>query len=263
MSEPRIQRTRFIDLWFAALCLNLLGAQILHEAGHWLILTLTGRRPVWALTSLVQLSDRMPRDATGWSPLEHATGQTSWLYLASLPATNAEWAAFLAAGPLAQLLAVLAGLLLALRAPRAHTRTLGLMWALVNAFGHVFYQLVSGLQGGGSDEVLLGQYLGIQWWFITRVFGLVAWVGLVAGLALLSSARRRLIWLGAVFLGTLPAGPLFMLANGAIIDGVDFGNRLFTPLFGFALPVLILALVGAGGIALVSRRMARQQPAPG
>ena len=182
------------------------------------------------------------------------TGETGWLRLSSLPAGRAEWVVFLVAGPLAQVLAIAAGLAVAMRSPGPVRRTFGLMVALINAFGHFFYQLVSSLQGGGGDETLLGYYLGIPWPMIAALFGAAAGIGLVVSFYLLPSAKIRLKWGAALFLGTLPIGPLLMYANRQVIVNVDANNPWFRPLLGFSLPVLILGALSLLVIYLVVRK---------
>lgn len=254
MHIPQIHRLSFSSLLVAILFTNLLAAQILHEAGHWAVLTLTGRDPVWSLTGLVQLWDRQPLTPSQWVEMVSPNGETGWLRLSALPASNAEWAAFLAAGPLAQLLAIAAGLAIAFFATRPRWRALGLILALVNAFGHFFYQVVSALQGGGGDETLLAHYLGISWPPISLIFGAAAGAGLLVGFGFLPSARARLKWAGALVLGTLPVGPLFMLTNAVIVDQVDADNPFFRPVLGFSMPILLLGLLSLLGIWFVARR---------
>lgn len=151
------------------------------------------------------------------------------------------------------MLAIAVGLAIATRSRRPAARTFGLMVALVNSFGHFFYQVVSSLRGGGGDETLLGYYLNIPWPLISLVFGAASAAGLLAGFALLPSARIRLKWGAALFLGTLPVGPLLMRANGLVIDGVDANNPWFRPVLGFSFPVLLLGLISAIAIFLVVR----------
>ena len=254
MHKPQIRNPSFLSLLVAVIFTNLLFAQMLHEAGHWVVLRLSGRDPIWALTGLVQLWDHEPLIPDQWVEMVSSTGETGWLHLSSLPDNNAEWAAFLVAGPLAQLLAIVIGLMMTALASCPLSRTIGLMVALVNSFGHFFYQIVSALRGGGGDETLLASYLGISWPLISLIFGTVSGVGLLVGLGLLPSMRTRRRWVAALVLGTLPIGPLLMLANEFIIDQVDANNPLFRHVLGFPLPVLLLGLLSLLAIILVVRR---------
>lgn len=249
----RFHNPGFLSLVVAVLFTNLLCAQLLHESGHWAVLSLTGRAPVWSLTGLVQLWDQAPVSSEQWVVMVNPDGETGWLRLNSLPSSNAEWVLFLAAGPLAQILAIAVGLAIAMRARGLISRTFGLMVAQINAFGHFFYQVVSGLRGGGGDETLLGYYLGIPWPIIASFFGAAALLGLVVSFALLPSARIRLKWGAALFLGTLPIGPLLMVANRQIVVNVAANNPWFRPVFGFSLPVLVLGAISLCAILLTIR----------
>lgn len=224
---------------------NLVTAQILHEVGHWLVLSATGRNPVWGITAMVQLWDRPPLDPSRWSQLIRPTGEVGWLHLTSLPATEVEWALFVAAGPLIQLAAVAVGLALAYRARSASLRRLGLLVALVNGVTHALYQLIGSLRGGGSDETLLAEIVGLPWWIFAALFGAAAAAGAIVALAALPDRATRLRWGGALLVGALATGPLFAQLQRVIVDGVDRGGALFTPVLGLSLPVALLAIVGA------------------
>ncbi|HSR45063.1 MAG TPA: hypothetical protein VLT15_07520 [Acidimicrobiia bacterium] len=246
--------SRFVRLLAAAALINLVGAQILHEVGHWLVLTVTGRSPVWGLTAMIQLSDRAPVDPTGWSQLVSPTGDVSWLYLGSLPSSDAEWAIMLAAGPLMQVLAVGVGLLMAARAASPRARAFGLLLALVNGLSHGLYQMISSIRGGGSDEALLAEYTGLPWWLFAVVFGAAAAAGFVVAVRMMSGGPARRSWVGAAFLGSLATGPLFMRLQGLMIDGVDRGDALYSPILGFTLPIVVLTVLGVAGMWWVFRR---------
>lgn len=250
----RVDHLRFWRLTLIIFLLNLLAAQLLHETGHWAVLQAYGRRPLWGFTSMVQIWDRAPTSPSDWVETTSIDGDQGWLYLDSPPASDLEWVLFVAAGPLVQLAAVVVGLMLARYGRSSVSRTLGLLLAAVNAFGGFFYQLVSLLRGVGGDEFLLGHYLGLSPVLISAVLGAAFGLGLFIALSVLDTARRRLKWAAALFLGTLPIGPLLMFANRTVIEQVDAGNPLFRSVLGFSLPVFLTGLLCLLLLGLVSYR---------
>lgn len=235
----RIDNIRFSRLLLFILLLNILAAQLLHEAGHWAVLQVYGRRPLWGFTSLVQLSESEPSSLDNWVELTNIDGSLSWLHLESLPASDTEWVLFLAAGPLIQLAAVVIGLMFARFGRTSTVRTVGFLLALVNAFGGFFYQLVSLLQGGGSDETLIARYLALNPTIVSVVLGVGFGLGLAIAIRALGTRKMRLTWGSALFVGILPVGPLLMIANSTVIEQVDAGNPFFRPVIGFSLPVFL------------------------
>jgi hypothetical protein len=235
----RVENPGFLRLLLIILLLNILGAQLLHEAGHWAVMQSFGRRPLWGFTSLVQLSESGPSTPADWVELTNLDGSLSWLRLESLPATDAEWLLFLAAGPLAQVAAMVIGFMIARFSRSAVVRTMGFILALVNAFGGLLYQLVGLLRGGGSDETLIAHYLEVSPVPVSAVLAVAFGIGLVLAARTLATWKMRLQWGAALILGTLPIGPLLMRANNMVIEQVDAGHPFFRSLVGFSLPVFM------------------------
>lgn len=103
----RIFYPGFWRLLLSAVLLTVVGAQLWHEAGHWTVLQLSGRQPLWGVTSLIQLWDKAPNHPAEWTAIiDPIDGDQRWLHLGSLPISNLEWVVFLAFGPPFQLLAV-------------------------------------------------------------------------------------------------------------------------------------------------------------
>ena len=233
-------------LIIAIAAMSFAGAQILHEAGHDLVSLLFGRGPTWGTSSLVQLADREPLRSEEWMRYVTPDGDVSWLRLASLPASDAEWILFFVAALLFQLVAIVVGLVIARRAAGARLRALGLLLALVNAIGMCAYYAISALRGIGGDEKNLGDYLGVPATLVAATFAAAALIGLVLVLGELAGRRER-VRIGLLSLGIiLVEGPLIMLANNAVRDQVDAGNPFFLPVLGFALPVLMVAALAIG-----------------
>ena len=248
----------FATIWLLLLATNLLAAQILHEFGHWLVLSLYGRGPIWGITSMVQLWDRLPQQPGLWVEQITPEGSSGWLRLSALPADNMEWVLFLVAGPLAQVLGSALGFWLWRRSRRQGTQMLGFAMMLVNGFGLFFYELVSLLRGGGSDETLLAYYTGVPRIFIMLAFAGCAALALYYAVSLLPAGRLRRHWLGALVLATIPIGPLLMLLNQQIMVQVDAGQPFFQPVLGFSLPVVLLALTSSLLIVILLYRWDRE-----
>lgn len=255
----RIEHPGFGRLLLLVLLVNLLAAQILHESGHWAVMQAFGRRPLWGITSLVQMSEE-PAAPEEWTAITNLDGSRSWLRVRSAPTSDAEWLLFLAAGPLAQLAAVAVGYAVARRSASPMTRTLGFLVALVNAFGGLFYQVVRLLRGSGGDELLIGHYLGVSPTVISVALGIGFGIGLVACLRALGTRRQRLTWAAALLLGTLPVGPLLMIANQAIITQVNAGNPFFRSVLGFSFPVFLTGVLCFIGLAYMTRHWRVQAP---
>lgn len=243
-------------LWFPRLVLavaavSLVGAQLLHEAGHLVLAVLFGHDPIWGPSSVVQLADRLPVDPSLWSRYVQSDGSTVWLRMESLPTSDAEWVATIVAGPAIQLVAIAVGLWLA-RAARSETgRIIGLLLALANAFGMTFYYALSYARGIGGDESFIADKLAVSPMLAALPFALLAVVGLLLGFRWLERGER-LRALAALLIGIVPVGPLIMLANGFVRDQVDAGQPLFVASLGFSLPVLLAGIAAAlvGGWAL-------------
>lgn len=106
------QKVGFWRLLVLVALIGYLGGQVLHESGHWAVLQLFGRGSVMSFTGLVQ-RDEPPANPEAWVTFTAPDGEQVWLHLTSLPASRAEWLLMAAAGPLAQLIAMIVGLLLA------------------------------------------------------------------------------------------------------------------------------------------------------
>jgi len=238
MSLPR--------LVLAVAAMSFAGAQVLHEAGHCLVALLFGRGPTWGTSSLVQLSDREPRQPLEWVRYVTTDGDVSWLRLTSLPASDAEWVLFFVTALLVQLVAIVVGLVVASRATGARTRSLGLLLALVNALGMCIYYGLGFVRGIGGDEKNIGDYLGVPAPLVAASFAIAALLGLVLVLRSLRGWRER-ARIGLVSLAVIVLeGPLILVANGTIRDQVDAGNPAFQPVLGFSLPVLAAAALATG-----------------
>jgi len=242
------QGVKFWRLVLLTVLLGYLGGQIVHEAGHWAVLEIYRRGPVMSFTGLVQ-QEETPYYREGWSQFTAPDGEQVWLHLATLPGSDVEWVLMLAAGPLAQVVAMLLGFALIYFGEREQAKVIGLLLALINSFGPMVYQSRSMLGRGGGDEYLIAQFLGVPATVVHALFLAVAIVGLAVGMWTLFGWRTRLKWLGAICIGFVAQGPLLMYANRITQTQVVLGNPYFRPVLGWSLPVVIVSVVA--GLILV------------
>lgn len=239
----RINYPQFPRLLLLILFLNLLMAQLLHEAGHWAVLQAFGRQPVWGFTSLVQIWDRTPTSPVEWVQTTSIDGDQGWLYLDSVPDSDLEWLLFIVAGPIIQLIAIVIGFAVARYGRSAVVRTIAFLVALINAFAGFFYQIVNWLQGIGGDEALIAHYMNVSPQIVSAVFIAAFGIALVIAFRAVKGWKMRVKWLAALLLGTLSVGPLLMLANRTVIEQVNAGNPFFGSVIGFSFPVFLTGLV--------------------
>jgi len=235
----------FWQLFILALLLNF-AAQLIHEAGHWAVYQAYGRGPVWGYIGIVQLWNSTPLQPEDWVKTSSSAGEQGWLRLASPVNSKLEELGAAAAGPLASLLAAVLGLFLLRQSKETATKLLGLMLSLVTSFVMSFYYLRSPLRAGG-DEYGIAIQLGLSRFAIEIPFALAFLVCLILGLRELHTWKTRLQWLAIILLSGIPTGLALNYADGLVRAGVNLGNPLFQPVFGFSLPVLItdsLVLLG-------------------
>jgi len=228
----------FLQLVLIAFLLNVV-VQTVHEAGHWTVCEVMGRKPVWGFTQLLQIwGDHPPIHPNEWTETTSPDGEKGWFKLGSAPGKK-EFSIMLIAGPLASILGVVFGLCLMRRSRFPSTKQIGLMMALISSFVMSQYYL-RGFSRMGGDEYFLAANLGIHKYVIDIPLGLAFITGFILCLRALGNWRIILKWLGAVILGSFPCGLLLMKANSIILTRVNEDNPLFRPLFGWSLPVFIV-----------------------
>jgi hypothetical protein len=231
----------FWQLVMLALLLNFV-VQTVHEAGHWAVLEISGRRPVWGFTQLLQIwGNPPPIHPEEWTTTIAPDGEKGWLRLASSPG-KIEYIIMLVAGPFASVLLVVFGLSLAGWNRNPFTKQMGLVLALICSLVMSQYYL-RGFNRTGGDEYFLAADLGIPKYIIDIPFCLAFVSGFILGVLTLSDWRTRIKWLGAIMLGSVPSGLFLMKANGLILAQVNQGNPLFLPLLGWSLPVVAINVI--------------------
>jgi hypothetical protein len=234
------RKASFWQLVLLALLLNFV-VQTIHEAGHWAIYETLGLKPVWGFTSLVQIwsnNSPPPIHPAEWIETVAPNGEKGWLRLASSPSKTVE-SIMLAAGPLAELLGVILGLSLMRWNRNRVTKQMGLVLALIGSLLMSQYYLRSFSRMGG-DEYFLAAHLGIPKYMIDIPLGLASIVIFVLGMRALGDWRTRLKWLGAIMLGSVPAGLFLINANTLVLSQINQGHPLFQPLLGWSLPVILI-----------------------
>ena len=243
-----------IPLWWlvlAAMTLNIL-AQAIHEGGHWAVYQATGHRPVWGFTSIVQIWDTPPSHLEGWVAITAPDGGKGWLKLSSAPGKTVE-AVDDAAGPLASLVSVIAGLFLYRFNKKPAVRVSGLILAIITALLMTFYYARSGTHIG--DEDFLAASIGISKLVFDIPLGLAHFICLLLGLWALRPWRNGLRCLGAFLLGMIPSAGVMVSLDPIIRRGVEAENPLFRSVLGFSLPVFVVYSLALAGLILLGRKL--------
>ena len=241
-------------LWFVAgmsFLIRYLSVAV-HEAGHWAVLTIFGRRPVWGFAGLVQYWDTPPPDPSGWIRITFE-GSVGWLRLASAPGSTAEWVVYLAAGPIISLLLAWAGCALFYRGVSPTARGMGLLLALVNGLGTLLFPLNYFLSSG--DTAFIAHYLHISEVWVAVPYELLRGGALVGALGGLTGWETRLRWTTFAFLGYFFTMPVLFPLNQLVRTGVAKKEPFFAPIAGWSAPVLTLHLVALGTFVLVWHKL--------
>jgi len=135
-------------------------AVFIHEAGHWTVLEILGKQPVWSFTSLVQIGDNPPLHPDQWIETTVPDGRRVWRRLTSALSSTEEIIS-LAAGPLASLLEVVLGLSLVRLNRNPISKQMGLVLALVESTYAIQYY-IRRIPDNSGDEYFLAAYLGIS-----------------------------------------------------------------------------------------------------
>jgi hypothetical protein len=234
------RKISFGQLAILALLLNFV-TQTIHEAGHWAVYETLGLEPVWGFTSLVQIwsnDNPPPIHPNEWITTIAPDGERGWLRLTSSP-SKIEESMMLVAGPLAELLGIVFGLILMRWNRNSATKQMGLVLALIGSLLMSQYYL-RGFSRTGGDEYFLAAHLGIPKYTIDIPLGLAAITAFALGVRTLDDWQTRLKWLGAIVLGSVPAGLFLINANNLIQAQINHGHSFFQPLLGWSLPVLIV-----------------------
>ncbi len=238
------RKAGFWSLFWLAVLLTCI-TQAVHESGHLAVYQAYGRGPVWGFIALVQ-RDTSPLHPDQWQEISNPDGEQSWLRLTSLPNGYTEKLLANAAGPVAALLGVILGLLMAHLGRNPVTKKIGLAFALNGALAASLYYLRSPWRSGG-DEWGVAMQLGIPKYGVEIPFALAFIVCLLLTLRELDGWRARFKWMAAALLGSIATGLTLNLADGLVRAQIDGGNLFFQPIFGVSFPVLavnLLALLG-------------------
>jgi hypothetical protein len=248
----KLQKIPFWWLLLATITLNIL-AQAIHEGGHWAIYQVTGHRPVWAFTSIVQVWNTPPQQLEGWVATTAPDGEKGWLKLSSVPGKTVE-AVDDAAGPLMSLVSVIAGLLFYRLNKGPAVRVSGLVLAIITSLLMTFYYARSGTRIGG-DEGFLAASLGIPKMIFDIPLGLAFLTCLLLGLRELKTWKNGLRFFGALLPGMILSAGSMVLLDPSIRSGVAAGNPFFRSVLGFSLPVFVVYCLAIVGLILLGRKL--------
>lgn len=232
--------------------LNIL-AQAIHEGGHWAVYQVTGHRPVWAFTSIVQVWDIPPRQLEGWVATTAPDGEKGWLKLSSAPGKVVE-ALDDAAGPFASLVSAIAGLFVYRFGRKPAMRVNGLVMTIITGLLMTFYYAHSGTHIGG-DEGFLAATLGIPKMVFDIPLGLAFFTCLLLGSRELKTWKNGLRFFSAILLGMIPTAGLMVVLDPFIRTGVEAGNPIFQSVLGFSLPVFVVYCLAIVGLILLGRKL--------
>jgi hypothetical protein len=246
------RKTGFWQLVLLAFMLNFV-VQTIHESGHWVVCETMGRKPVWGFNQLLQIwGDQPPVHPEEWIATVSPDGEKGWLKL-STPMGKNEYQIMLVVGPLFSVLGVLLGLILVRFRKNPATRQIGMVIALIGSLLMSQYYL-RGFSRQGGDEYFLAASMGIPKYIFDIPFCLVFVSVFAFSVWSLGDCKTRLRWLGAVIAGSLPSGIFIMQANSLVLDQVNKGNRLFNPLLGWSLPVIIVNAIVCLGLFIWWKR---------
>jgi len=255
---------RKIGFWQLVLLVFLLNfvAQAIHEAGHWVVLETSGRGPVWSFTELVQIwGDPPPLHPEQWVETTSPNGEKGWERMASKPGRTGMILMEIG-GPLASVVGVILGLSLMRFNRNLVLKQIGLVLAIVITLVMGFYYL-RGFTRESGDEYFLAALLGMPKYVLMIPFSLFYFISFILEVLALGDWRTRLKWLGAVMIGSLPAGVFLATATGLVVSQVDRGNPLFQPVLGWSLPVLVVNLVALLALWFWYRRASRRDKSAG
>jgi hypothetical protein len=235
------RKTGFWQLVLLAFLLTFV-TQAFHEAFHWIVYEIAGLKPVWGFSSLVQIwGDKLPLHLSEWVATTAPDGSTGWLRMGIAPGKTIE-SVMLSAGPLASLLITIIGLCLMRWNSNPSIKKAGLMIGLITSITMGQHYMRSFSQAGG-DEYFLAGNLGIPTYVINIPLGIAFITTLILGFHALYNWKTMLKWLGAILVGSIPAGVFLMFSNTMVKDQIDLGNRLFQPILGWSLPVIAVNLL--------------------
>jgi hypothetical protein len=243
-----LKKIPFWWLILAAMALNIL-AQGIHEGGHWAVFQVTGHRPVWAFTSIAQVWDTPPLHPDGWEAITAPDGEKGWRKLSPAPGKTVN-AVDSAAGPLASLISVVAGLFLYRLGKQTALHLGGLILALITALLMTFYYARSGTRIGG-DEGFLAASLGIPKMVFNIPLGLAFFTCLLLGLRELRTWKNGLKVMGALLLGMVLSAGSMVLIDPFIQAGINAQDPFFRSVLGLSLPVFVTYCLAIAGLILL------------
>jgi hypothetical protein len=237
-----LENAKLKTIFMISILLTYLTAQRIHEIGHWIILQIFNRNPVFGFTGLIQLWETQPKNPNTWTQYtDPITGEQGWLKLGSLPKNTTEWVAMLIAGQIAQITVLYTSLLINHISKNPTIKQMGLLTAIINSLGQTFYHLKALTIGNYGDEYFLAYYLNTPKWVIHTTLLTIYTLGLALALTKLKTKDKKttLKTLVAIFTATIITGPPLIIADTIIRTQINNENPYYQPIMGFATPVII------------------------
>lgn len=235
-------KVNFFQTVLLTLFIAYLGAQRLHETGHWVFSQIFHRAPTVGFLGLVQTGVK-PDNLNGWQTyIDPIGGETIWLRMNSLPQSNFEWATWMMMGQIFQILIILVGLFLIYRNKNILIKYLALIVIFINSFFQLFYLTLKLINATGGDEYFAAFFLGVNPRIITGILALF-----YCGVLLLIfykidgwGERIKLLIAGILSFGL---GPILGIFDGWIRQQILLNKPIVQPIFGFSIPVLVVDFI--------------------
>lgn len=237
-----------------SILLAYLTSQRIHEIGHWIILQIFNRNPVFGFTGLIQLWETQPKNPNTWTRyIDPITGEQGWLKLGSLPQTPMEWAAMLIAGQIAQIITLYLALIIHSYTKNPSIKQITLLTAIINSLGQTLYHARKLITTSYGDEHFLAYYIQTQKWEIHTTLLTIYIIGLTLTLTKIKTKNKKttLKIILTILIATILVGPPLMIADTIIRTQINNENPYTQPIIGFTTPVITTDILAIAILTMI------------